>query len=194
MTITDVHAPGDVRAFDRLAPLYDRVMPATDPEALRAGLGRADRQIDRGLDVAGGSGRAARAVEGVDWTVVDAAPGMLRAARRRGHAAIRGDATDLPVRSDAVDAVVILDALHHVGAADRALREAARVLRPGGVLVVREFDPGTVRGRALVAAEHLVGFDSTFHRPDDLAAMVADAGLSSAVTGRGFDYTVVGLA
>ncbi|MFC6754893.1 methyltransferase type 11, partial [Halorubrum tibetense] len=53
-----MHGVGDVRFFDRVAPLYDRVMPAADGSVLAAGLDRAERPIDRLLDVGGGSGRA----------------------------------------------------------------------------------------------------------------------------------------
>jgi demethylmenaquinone methyltransferase/2-methoxy-6-polyprenyl-1,4-benzoquinol methylase len=189
-----VHSIGDVGPFDRLAPLYDAFMPATDAGAIRAGLALAERPLVRGLDVAGGSGRASRALPEVEWTVVDAAPGMLRRARAAGVAGVRGDAARLPARTGSVDAVVVLDALHHVADRRAAVAEAARVLRPGGVLVVREFDPLTVRGHALVAAERLVGFDSAFWPPDRLADAVRDAGLAVSVPERGFTYTVAGVA
>lgn len=184
---------GDVGRFDRFARLYHAVMPAAKAAELAAGLALADRPVERGLDVGGGTGRGASAVEGVDWTVVDAAAGMLREARGAGHRTVRGDAARLPVRDASVDAVMVVDALHHVADQAGALREAARVLRPGGVLVVREFDPGTLLGRALVLAERAVLFDSTFHRPDDLATMVEAAGLRARVPDRGFGYTVAGV-
>ncbi|MFB6159737.1 MAG: class I SAM-dependent methyltransferase [Haloferacaceae archaeon] len=186
------YGPGDVRFFDRTAALYDRVMPPVRTTPLRAGLARADRPVERLLDVAGGPGRAAAGLDVPERVVVDAAAGMCRRARAGGLAAVRGDAGRLPVASAAVDAVLVADALHHLPAPDEALREAARVLRPGGVLVVREFDPGTLPGRALVAAERLVGFDSAFLRPDALADRVAAAGLDAAVLDRGFGYTVAG--
>ncbi len=183
---------GDVRPFDRLARLYDLGMPSADPAVLERGLRHATRDVERLLDVGGGTGRAARALDGPAATVVDPAPGMLRQARRHGLAALQGDAARLPVRDRSVDAVLLVDALHHVGDQAGAVREARRVLRPGGVLVVREFDPETLLGRALVATEHLVGFASTFHGPDDLAADLAGAGLEPTVLDRGFGYTVVG--
>ncbi|WP_135302488.1 class I SAM-dependent methyltransferase [Haloarcula amylovorans] len=185
---------GDVGRFDRFAWAYDRVMPPARASKLRRGLTTADRDIHRVLDVGGGSGRAVRALDLPRRVVVDAAPGMLRQARRHGLDAVVGDAGRLPIATASVDAVLIVDALHHMGAVEDVLTEARRVLRPGGVLVVREFDPRTLRGRAVVAAEHLVGFESTFFRPDELATRMATAEFAPHVVERGFGYTVAGVA
>lgn len=198
MTATDSR---DVSLFDRFARAYDLAMPAADADRLAAGLAFADGPVERAIDVGGGTGRAAAALRdatgadgrGCDATVVDAAVGMLREARARGLSCAAGDAARLPVRDGAVDAVTVVDALHHFPDATAAVEEAARALRPGGVLVVREFDPSTVRGRLLAAAERLVGFDSTFHEPDDLAARFEDAGLATFHPDDGFGYTVVGV-
>jgi demethylmenaquinone methyltransferase/2-methoxy-6-polyprenyl-1,4-benzoquinol methylase len=193
-----MHGPGDVRFFDRAASLYDRLAPGTDPEPIWAGLARADRPVERVVDLAGGTGRAARAVAGAagpasspSTVVVDASASMLRRTDE-GTAAVRGDAGDLPLADASVDAVVVLDALHHLPAPEAALTEAGRILRPGGVLVVREFDPGTLRGRVLAASERAVGFDSTFRGPDATADAVAAAGLTATVLDRGFAFTVLG--
>ena len=75
---------------------------------------------------------------------------------------------------------VVVDALHHMADPERVFAAARRVLRSGGVLLIREFDPTTLRGRGLVAAEHLVGFDSGFRAPetlrDRLAGVVGEGG------------------
>ncbi len=184
---------GDVTPFDRVAPIYDRLLPRARADRILAGLAHADRPIERVVDVAGGPGRAIRALDVPERLVVDAAAGMTRRARRRGLAAVRGDAAALPLVDDSVDAVLIVDALHHVGDRDGALAEAARVLAPGGVLVIVEFDPATVRGWLLAAAEHAVGMDSRFDRPAELAERVARAGLVPTVVERGFTYVVAGV-
>ncbi|TKX81089.1 class I SAM-dependent methyltransferase [Halorubrum sp. SD626R] len=189
-----MHGLGDVGFFDRVAPLYDRVMPPANGEALAAGLDHATRPIDRLLDVGGGSGRAAAALTGPEIAVVDASLGMLSRARdARGLSGVAGDAGRLPFRDASVDAVTVVDALHHLPDQAAAVREAARVLAPGGALVVREFDPEHPLGRALVAAEHAIGMGSRFRTPAALAAAFDDAGLDPRIVDRGFGYTVAGV-
>ncbi|GAA0527940.1 demethylmenaquinone methyltransferase / 2-methoxy-6-polyprenyl-1,4-benzoquinol methylase [Halorubrum aquaticum] len=185
---------GDVRFFDRIAPLYDLVMPSANGAALSAGFDRAERPIDRLLDVGGGSGRASAALTGPEITVVDVSSGMLRRARTaRGLSAVVGDAGRLPFRDDGVDAAMVVDAFHHLPDREAALREAARVIAPGGVLVVREFDPTHPLGRLLVAGEHAIGMGSRFSTPDALADDMEAAGFDPAVVDRGFGYTVAGV-
>jgi demethylmenaquinone methyltransferase/2-methoxy-6-polyprenyl-1,4-benzoquinol methylase len=182
----------DVRVFDRFARVYDLLMPGADRTALERGLAAATRPVERLVDVGGGPGRAASALDARTRVVVDAADGMCRQARANGLEAVRGDGARLPLQTASVDAVVVTDALHHMGDHWGVVTEATRVLRPGGVFVVSEFYPTTLRGRALVAAERVVGFDSSFHSPDDLAGMMKGAGLAASVLEPGFGYTVVG--
>lgn len=186
-------ALGDVAPFHRLARLYDLGMWRADPETLATGLARAERPVERVLDVAGGTGRAALALDVPERVVVDAARGMLARARGKGLDAVQADAATLPFADGSADAVLVVDALHHVADVDGVFTAARRVLRPGGVLVVREFDPSTLRGRGLVAAEHLVGFDSTFWPPETLHQRLAAAGFDAGVVESGFGYTVVGV-
>lgn len=49
---------------------------------------------------------------------------------------VYGDAHRLPVRSCSVDGVLLLNVLEHLRDADTALKEIARVLKPGGACIV----------------------------------------------------------
>lgn len=182
---------GDVWFFDRIARVYNVIMPAADAGALRAGLARGDRSIERVLDVGGGTGRGLRALDPREPIVLDAAGGMLDHAPA-GWTRLQASATAVPLADDTVDAVVIVDALHHLPDATGVLAETYRVLRGRGVVVIREFDPETVRGRLVAAGERVLGFSSTFMRPDALATSLETAGFDATIVERGFGYTVAG--
>jgi demethylmenaquinone methyltransferase/2-methoxy-6-polyprenyl-1,4-benzoquinol methylase len=188
-----MHGPGDVRFFHRIAPLFDLVMPAPNNGPLTDGFALADRPVERVLDLGGGTGRVAGRLDVAETFVLDPARGMLARAASQGIESVQGDGRSLPLATESVDAVVAVDALHHMPDQSRVLTEAARVLAPGGVLVIREFDPDTALGTGLVFAERLVGFSSTFRTARVLTALVERQGLEPTVLDDGFEYTVAGV-
>ncbi|RJL35715.1 class I SAM-dependent methyltransferase [Bailinhaonella thermotolerans] len=103
------------------------------------------------LDAACGTGRISACLAGLGHRVrgVDSSPDMLEHARRRlPEAEFQvGELAALPVPDEAVDLVVCSLALTHVPALDPVLAEFARVLRPGGHLVIADIHPeGVARG------------------------------------------------
>ncbi|HUG53100.1 MAG TPA: class I SAM-dependent methyltransferase, partial [Vicinamibacteria bacterium] len=70
---------------------------------------------------------------------VDLSDDALRFCRQRGVAAARGSVLALPFPGATFDAVTSFDVLYHRWVADdgAAVRELARVLKPGGLLLVR---------------------------------------------------------
>ncbi|KAB1196010.1 MULTISPECIES: class I SAM-dependent methyltransferase [Haloferax] len=186
-----MHGVGDVRFFDRIAPLYDLVMPAAEAKTLNEALERADIPVERVVDIGGGSGRATLALDVTDRVVFDVSAGMLRRARGRGLDCVRGDARSLPFADDSVDAVTVVDAFHHMPNQQSVAEEVYRVLEPGGVFAISEFDPETALGRGLVLAERVVGFGSTFFAPPALTRLLERVGFDATVLETGFEYTVV---
>ena len=183
----------DVHLFDRLAPVYDRVRPPLDPALVDGWLAHAERPVERLLDVGGGPGTAASAASVDERTVVDPSTRMLARAERKGLATERGVAEDLPVEDESVDAVLFVYSLHHTEDAGRALAEAARVLRPGGVVVVRDVDAKGILGRVMFRGEDHDEEAHAYFQPDALAATLADHGFETAVVDRGHRFTVVGV-
>jgi len=123
--------------FDEEARLSTR-SPQGPVEFLRTQeiiLGRVSS--GRVLDIGGGSGVHAHALQvaGFDVELLDPVPRHIQRARERGVPARIGDARGLPFPDADFDAALMLGPLYHLAARrDRrlALREAARVVRPGG--------------------------------------------------------------
>ena len=97
------------------------------------------------LDAACGTGRHAAylAARGHDVIGVDQSPAMLERARTNvpGARFLEGELTNIPLEDDAVDAVVCALALVHVDDVDTAAGELARVVRPGGRVVISDVHP-----------------------------------------------------
>lgn len=119
--------------------LFQFVVPPPEPQPELASAFTWDSNATV-LDIGCGNGLWARTALGVtpEATVIglDSSPGMASIFKQRIEAsAVVGDITRLPVRSGTADAVLALWMLYHVPDKVAALREVARVLRPGGFLV-----------------------------------------------------------
>lgn len=71
---------------------------------------------------------------------VDVSPGSLKMAQAIGYTPVLADAQDLPFVSGFADIVALNATVHHCDDMARVLTEAARLVRPGGTLVV-DHDP-----------------------------------------------------
>ncbi len=102
----------------------------------RTGIGPATRYLDIGC----GAGRALQLAgrRGARAAGLDASPALLEHARRRSPGAdLRlGDMQDLPFDERSFDVVSAINALQYADDPARALAQARRVLRPGGILAV----------------------------------------------------------
>ena len=108
----------------------DAMLGLLDPEWVVADLGC-------------GTGDAAERLAPVvsEVVAVDRERAMLEASRKRlaefdNIRFVEGDLLDLDLKSESVDAAVMMLVLHHLREPSAAVAEAARILRPGGVLLV----------------------------------------------------------
>jgi SAM-dependent methyltransferase/DNA-binding transcriptional ArsR family regulator len=135
--------------FDAVGPEWDALRKVWSDDLLRArALARLVPDGTSAVDV--GTGTGAFALElaqlGISVVAVDRSARMLAAARSRLEAAgatnveLRaGDASALPLRDAEVDAAFAHMVLQYLASPGDALREMARVVRPGGRVIVADF-------------------------------------------------------
>jgi ubiquinone/menaquinone biosynthesis C-methylase UbiE len=174
--------------FRRHAAEWDRIrrLHAAD-EAVEAEIRRLllDRPFRSLLDLGTGTGRIlelfGREIErGVG---IDLSLDMLAFARSRlDHAGLRncsvrqGDIFDLSLPRDCFDVVIVHQVLHFLDDGGRAIREAARVLRPQGRLLVVDFAPHELEFLRQEHAHRRLGFP-----PDAVAQWMEQAGLEGVI-------------
>lgn len=179
--------------FEFLAPIYDSAIPARlAPQLLNLLDPRPGMTL---LDAAGGTGRLALPLKDIVARVVvaDLAAGMLRRAQaKHGLLPVRSSTSALPFPDAAFDRVLMVDALHHIQDRPAAVREMARVLRPGGIALIQEPDIDTFAVKVVALIETLAGMGSRFLSLEGIAAL--HDGLSGRVFTHRQDYTLwVGL-
>jgi ubiquinone/menaquinone biosynthesis C-methylase UbiE len=102
----------------------------------------------------------------------DLSDGGLAIAKRAGRAVAKGDVTSMPIASDSCDLVASFDVLQCVADDRAALREIARVTKPGGVVVL------TLAALEVLSGDHAeVWREQRRYSPALARARVEQAGL-----------------
>ena len=163
---------------DRIAGMFDAIAPRYDllNHLLSAGIdrrwrrkmiasleltgretlvdictGTADVALEARRSADGGPHGSAARVLGVDFAGAMLALGLRKvreAGEERHIALVRGDAMRIPVPDGLADAATVAFGVRNVEKTEVAVRELARVLRPGGRLAILEFSIPRVPGLA----------------------------------------------
>jgi malonyl-CoA O-methyltransferase len=175
------------QAYDRWSAVYDTydnpmVGAATEIVAGIAPMA-AGRHV---LELGCGTGRNLMVLSGAGAASVtgcDLSAGMLAAARAKAPmlSLVSADVADaLPFCDGAADLVLFCLVLEHVAALAPPLREARRMLRPGGRLVIVEIHPD-LAAQGVAAhfrdRDEVVHMPTFAHRPEDFEQAAAEAGL-----------------
>ena len=164
--------------WDRIRALH--VSEAEVEAAMKAALGTTGGDLL--IDLGTGTGRtlelfADSYARGVG---IDVNPSMLAYARAKlakdglDHAQVRhGDIYNLSFADDVADTVIMHQVLHFLTDPARAIREAARVLAPGGRLLIVDFAPHALEFLREQFAHERLGFTTA-----QVKQWVGDAGLT----------------
>ena len=129
------------KAFARQAQAFARSPLQTDPARLSRLLAfLRPRPGERALDVACGPGIVTGALEraGLLAAGIDLTREMIREALPRGGRYVQGDVARLPFPDGTFDVAVCRNSCHHFAVPGAVLCEMARVLRPGGRVIVED--------------------------------------------------------
>jgi ArsR family transcriptional regulator len=176
----DAHAGPDARAR--------QLVPGRSWAAWSRALGRLLPPL-RVADL--GCGEGYLAIEAARWArevvAIDRSDAVLRRARalarRRRVSNIvwkRGEIERVPLAGESVDVALLSQALHHAGHPARALAEAARIVRPGGRVLVLDLRAHDERWVAERLGDRWLGFDDA-----ELDRLLKGAGLEDVRVGVG---------
>ncbi|MDJ0788383.1 MAG: metalloregulator ArsR/SmtB family transcription factor [Myxococcota bacterium] len=168
--------------FDSVGPEWEGLRKVFGDDVLRArALARLAPPGLRVVDVGTGTGTLARdlARAGLEVVAVDHSRRMLDATAARleaegieGVDLRRGDAADLPLRDGEVHAAFAHMVLQYLASPADAIREMARVIAPGGAVVIVDFVRHDREWMQSELGVLWLGFD-----PDEIEAQLRDAGL-----------------
>jgi ArsR family transcriptional regulator len=155
------HVPG--RSWKGLAEALLHLLPPMEIADLGAGEGTFSLLL---------AGRARRVI------AVDSSAGMIEVGREQaarigiGNVEFRqGDMEEVPIEDGAVDLVLFSQSLHHALHPELAIREAARILRPGGRIVILDLLRHRFEEARELFADEWLGFGEA-----EIEALLAHAG------------------
>lgn len=167
------------REWDRIRALY--VAEGDVESAMLEALGPGP--FDLFVDLGTGTGRILELFAGryaralgldVNQSMLAYARSKLSAAGLVAAQVRHGDLYALALQDSSVDAVVMHQVLHYLTEPAHALREAARVLAPGGRLLIVDFAPHDVEALREAQAHTRLGIAN-----EHVAEWIADAGLKT---------------
>lgn len=186
--------------FAWAAPLCKLASRRWSPEDFEALASRLRQQVPPGgiiADLGGGTGELGAGIAAAlraTTVIIDPTPQMLR--RVDGAPIVSvclAQAEALPFPNGYFDALLCCDVFHHVRDQAKAAAEIARVVRPGGGVLILDFDPSPST-RWWTRIERLLGEPAALLRPQELEELLSLYGVRGHAAKQGADtYIYAGI-
>lgn len=131
------------KKFDAVAEIYDEI---TNLYAVERRVGETLKYLHGScLEVGAGSGNLARRIpDKSNYIFSDISPRMCEiASGKNGYKVVCCDAENLPFENNSFETVVSLEVIYYLNNPVKFIREAYRVLKPGGNVVICMFNDDT---------------------------------------------------
>lgn len=168
--------------FDSIAWVYDFAVSSRwfcNPDRLLSLLELTGEEAV--ADLGGGTGLYAAAFSPHcrSVTVIDESARMLsRVPGAENVSVMRADIRSLPIPDNSYDDALMIDVVHHVPSAEKAIAEAHRILKPGGRLLVVDFDAHSIKTRLIRPFEVLLFGHIHYRTPEAMAEVLCTAGFT----------------
>ena len=167
--------------FNRVANFYDKFVGSFDLEEINEYLPlKSDALL---LDLGGGTGRIAYQLAKYvnECFILDLSFEMLQQSKKNSHniPLLQAGSEKAPIKSNSINQIFLNDSLHHIQKQQETLEECYRMLKPGGELIIREFDKKHFWNIFLTIGEALLRFKSKFVSPEQLSEMCQSIGFKT---------------
>lgn len=179
--------------FGILAPLYDRVFKQADVELWRNLLNLSGKGLL--LDIGGGTGRVSSGLRQYvrKIIVLDESLAMVaEAVKKPGLSGLMARAEKLPIESNSIDFIIMVDAFHHLHDQLKTLEEGVRILKPGGKIIIEEPDIELFGVKLLALGEKIILMRSHFISAQKITAFLEKNGLKVEIRKQKPNFWVIG--